>query len=455
MKEIVKLAPSKQSIKFIVRSMKIFKFLLTQTLKNLSRAITHRKVVTLVLTLFFLSGLLTGWNGICWEASSQERMTQCKSGTVSGFSTNTMVKIPRRGQPNRRSITTRYWTKLIKKSGYSSLYKSASGSIGSESLFNVIGDSALTEWESHMMLYGSNYCAKLIAGEPDGAEILADVYYDGAFVYHQIKEYTNNSDWDECTNAALKVYQNDYVLPNSGVIPGYWNFSDGILSQYTASKDPLSLQSLYLLSHNASFASESTKSTTTLRSTLSREVSYLIISYLNFEKAQKTNIARLDLLVDQALGHLDQWFASENSPHVRSFMVGLTARSLIRYWEKTGDARIVPALAFSLEKLWQLNWVESEESFRYQNVPVTREPFEEGDGTEATPSLNLLIAPAYAWVAAVTGDAVMAERSDKIFRGGVNKAFLDNPKQFNQNYLWSFDYVKWRKDPKSVYSTRF
>ena len=37
-----------------------------------------------------------------------------------------------------------------------------------------------------------------------------------------------------------------------------------------------------------------------------------------------------------------------------------------------------------------------------------------------------------------------ATKADAIFAGGVVGAFLENPKQFNQSYMWSFEYVKRR-----------
>jgi hypothetical protein len=36
------------------------------------------------------------------------------------------------------------------------------------------------------------------------------------------------------------------------------------------------------------------------------------------------------------------------------------------------------------------------------------------------------------------------ERGDAIFAGGVQRAWLDGAKQFNQNYMWSPDYIRWR-----------
>jgi hypothetical protein len=47
----------------------------------------------------------------------------------------------------------------------------------------------------------------------------------------------------------------------------------------------------------------------------------------------------------------------------------------------------------------------------------------------------------------MTGDPVYQERGDLIFEGGVEGAWLDQGKQFSQNYRWSFDFVKWRLNP--------
>ena len=35
-------------------------------------------------------------------------------------------------------------------------------------------------------------------------------------------------------------------------------------------------------------------------------------------------------------------------------------------------------------------------------------------------------------------------RGDTIFNAGVASAFLNNPKQFNQVYRWTFDGLLWR-----------
>jgi len=349
---------------------------------------------------------------------------------------------------NRRVKKLAYWLTLHNKYDHSEQGIQSGNKIppplatpgtSSNSTNNPLDQTIVQKWSVQMRDYGIRYCTLLKNGTATGSEILADVYYDAAHVYQQIQDYTQDPAWQDCIDAALKIYRDQYVLPNNGRVPGYWNFSDGLFRSYIENSDPISRNALLKLASDASYSNEQTPIGWTQPFTLSREVAYAIITYLNSEQIGSNHEIRLKGFVIQALGHLDQWFGTQSAPYVRSFMVGLTARALIRYWEKTGDQRIIAALSFSLNKLWDLNWVEADQAFRYQST-VT----DSTNDTKTAPDLNLLIAPAYAWVAYVTGDSEAARRADKIFASGVSNAYLERPKQFNQNYLWSFDYIRWR-----------
>lgn len=356
-------------------------------------------------------------------------------------------KSPARLARKRRAKTLSYWQTLHNKNYYPGAHSANGTPVIQSPLPNrtimpngsPLDQTTVDQWLAQMKEYGSKYCTLLKSGTATGSEILADIYYDAPHVYQQIRDYTRVPDWQECIDASLKIYRDQYVVPNSGRVPGYWNFSDGLLQSYIENNDTESLNAVLELANNASYSNEQTPLRWTEPFTLSREVAYAIITYLNSEKVGSIHTVRLEAFVNQALGHLDQWFGTQDAPYVRSFMVGLTARALIRYWEKTGDPRIIAALSFSLDKLWDLNWVEAEQAFRYQSAVS-----ESANDTKAAPDLNLLIAPAYAWIAYVTGDAEAARRADIIFASGVNNAYLERPKQFNQNYLWSFDYIRWR-----------
>jgi hypothetical protein len=189
----------------------------------------------------------------------------------------------------------------------------------------------------------------------------------------------------------------------------------------------------------------------------SREVAYAIRAHLNAEKLGAAPRPRTESLVDLALGHIDQWFISktyrvepgsdpapEGMYYVQPFMVGLTTEALIMWEEKTGDSRVVPAIQVALDWLWDNAWVAEDEAFWYENwVADPSMPFPAKAGA---PDLNLLIAPAYAWLYKKTCDPVLLERADQLFSGGVAGAYLADGKHFNQNYCWSFTYVKLRSE---------
>ncbi|PYM83729.1 MAG: hypothetical protein DME13_14905, partial [Candidatus Rokuibacteriota bacterium] len=319
----------------------------------------------------------------------------------------------------------------------------------------------LALWEAHMLTYGQAACAYLAAPHLF-QEDLGEVYYDAERVFYQIADYTGDASWNTCAQRAEAVYRDQYVLSAAcwgggfGCVPGYWNFTHGLTLDFLRTGDATSRNAVIALSQNAAFAADTTPLADTESAWRSREVAYAIMSYINAEKVGAAPRARLPALVDQALGHMDQWFGSQSfrcpsicdpaaaagQYYIQPFMVGLTSEALIMYFEKTGDSRVLPAVRTAMDWLWANAWVAADQAFWYQNWvpdPATSMPAQSGG-----PDLNLLIAPAFAWLYAQTGDTTYRDRGDQVFAGGVLKAFLGSGKQFDQNYAWSFDYVKWR-----------
>ncbi len=315
----------------------------------------------------------------------------------------------------------------------------------------------LALWETNMRAYGTTHCA------PAG---LNDIYYDAIRVYYQIADYTHDPSWVTCSQLARAIYRDQYVLPNNGTVPGYWNFTHGLAMDYLRSGDAQSKNAVILLSQNAAYASDYAPLNWTVSAQFSREVAYAIISYINAEKVGASPRARLPWLVSQALGHIDQWFISKTyrcgtdptlpqqgitgcdppaatgQYYIQPFMVGLTSAALIMYYDKTGDPRVLPAVRTAMDWLWANAWVAADQAFWYDNwVPNPSIPLPPQPGA---PDLNLLIAPAFAWLFHQTGDTKYRDEGDAVFAGGVKFAYLGAGKQFDQNYWWSFDYVKWR-----------
>jgi hypothetical protein len=333
---------------------------------------------------------------------------------------------------------------------------------------------ALAQWEAQMLTYGQMHCTTLQTGQDqygniqNGDQLLAATYYDAIAVYLQIYQRTGDAKWWSCAQAAKVHYRDNYVLRYNvnGEVPGYWNFTNGLVMDYQINGDETSKFAATLLSQNAAYSPDFVPLEWSASPALSREVAYAIRSYLNTEKMGLPRRARLAELVNQAFSHIDQWFISKSyrAPddtepsnlrgqyYIQPFMVGLTLDSLIMYYDATSDpqerARVVSNVQISLDWLWANSWVAADGAFWYENdVPDASVPFFQQRGA---PDLNLLIAPAYAWLYKITGNATYRDRGDQIFAGGVQGAYLYGIKQFNQSYIRSFDYVKWRQQAEAA-----
>lgn len=297
----------------------------------------------------------------------------------------------------------------------------------------------LALWESQMLTYGALHCSHLNDPFLSLDSQLAATFYDAEWVFYQIGDYTGDENWYNCAQSAESIYRDSYLYPNNGQVPGYWNFSHGLTKDYFATGDANSRDAVVLLSGNAAYAPESTPLSWTEDAELSREVAYAIMNYLNAEQLGEPHRARCDQFVNQALGHLNQWFVLQTAPYVRPFMFALTAHALISYDTQKGDnPDILPAITRGANWIWDNMWLPGQGSFKYTNKETAT------GGQEPSPDLNLLIAPVYAWLWHQTGNPIFRDRADQIFSGGVLGAWLVNAKQFNQNYRWSFDYLRWR-----------
>src|SRR5437899_6245074 len=293
-----------------------------------------------------------------------------------------------------------------------------------------------SQWETSMRTFGSMHC---VLGTLDNA------YYDAERVYYQIANYTGDPSWMACSQLGETDYRDQYVLPNNGNVPGHWNFTTGLRTDYEHSADGTSKNAAILLSQNAAYARDGTPLAWTQSADTSREVAYAILSYINTEALGEPPRQRRVDLVNQAYDHMAQWFVRfawpgpwQQSPQetgrLAPFMVGLTAHTLIRDWEQTNDPRLIPALRLAADWMWANAWIPRDASMwedsRYR--------------TAGAPDANLLIAPIYAFLYRQTGDTKYRDQGDQIFSGGVTGAWLGDGKHFDHNYWWSFDYVNWR-----------
>jgi hypothetical protein len=283
----------------------------------------------------------------------------------------------------------------------------------------------VTTYKANGLKWGRTHGAHIATATSD--EALGATYYDAIRVFQQLAEATGQ-DFSVEEAAALKVYRDGYVIRNNGGVPGYWMFSDGLTEHHLRTGDEESKRAALLF---ATRANTTRPAEWTAPASVSREVSYAILAILNGERlGQPRSPARLTLLFTQALGHIDQWFQAKTEKPV-PFMVGLTATALIRYHDQIEkDPRIVKALKQAADGLWANAWRKG--AFYYDDASQT-----------PAPDLNLLIMPLYAFLYRETSEPKYREQAVQIFNGGVEGAWLDGPKQFNQTYLRGWEALKW------------
>jgi hypothetical protein len=292
-------------------------------------------------------------------------------------------------------------------------------------------------WEEKMMVYGRKQMNEKqinILQDPQCERYVW--YYDGQRVFYQIAAYTGDTQWYKFAADSMANYR-DYIFELERSVPGWRVFPHGLYMDYILTGDEKSKEAAIFLSKNSAYASQGGGAD----EKYSRETAYCINSYLIAESLGEPRHEQLEQAVEYALGHINQWFVENSSDNWAPFMFGLTCEALISYYQQIKkDPRIISAIKLGLDECWKKSWIEKDQAFFYRA----------DNPRDGSPTLNLLIAPAYAWMYLQTGDIIYRDRGDKVFEGGILKTYLDGGKQFSQNYRWSFDYIKWRNEAEQI-----
>ena len=315
---------------------------------------------------------------------------------------------------------------------------------------------SLSQWEENMKSYSRKFMSTPINGKANETLVW---YYDGIKVYYQIAEYTNDKSWLTGAKTCRDWYRDKYIFGRPSHVDGWRMFPHGLMLDYLKTGDDNDKKAVEIMEKNGAFSDRSIDyaktSTYNLKSVeLSREVAYNINVHVVAQALGVASFSKQDPYIDIALGHIkiwNDWMKSHSAsfPYLsdggktgfQPFMAGLTCEALIRYYESKGadpykKTEIIAAISELATLMWDAAFIKGQNTLYY-----------ESNRKGPAPDLNLLICPLYGWLWHRTGDKGFIDKGDALFQGGIAGAYLSGGKQFSQNYRWSFDYVKWRKEP--------
>ena len=291
----------------------------------------------------------------------------------------------------------------------------------------------LETWEFNMKHLGTKWCQ---AESTMSFGVDSQVwFYDGARVYFQIADYTNDKSWEKCALNIARQYR-DYVIRVNGALPGWGVFPHGLLMAYERTHDESFKTALRLLVKKSAYAGSGGK----VSDQFIRETAYALQGYLMAEKLGEPRNPLASRSVDFLLSNFSQLFEGGNYSLHQTFYDGLAAAALIEWYEATGDPRIPVAIRQMLDWVWNRGWSGS--ALIYNPDPIGPR-CANACQKYATDLINL-VAPAFAWYWSITGDAEYLRRGDELFFHATDTDVSYSGKIFSQNYRWSFNYLVWR-----------
>ncbi len=338
-------------------------------------------------------------------------------------------------------------------------------------------------WGSYMDPAGPNSQSDKFFHEFYGT---ANTFQRFADYFGTAEPWLTYADWG---NEVFRTY-----LTNTGyTTQGLRRFTHGMYGEFVLD-DSVTLQELEMLRDNPAFSRVSEGRGQGGSEHRSRPVALAVVSNIHAERAGSTrriegNQARLETFLPWMGSHLYEWRTGDyrgtpdvGVPRFAPFMFALTAHSLITYieWERelgndenqywrttypmdygqgtTAGAQTVtwPTIIDALADVAEWAVLEATHDTS-QNITMWQPDnqgyasfyYQTSNSPSLAPGLNLMIAPAYAWLWKETGDRRFRDWADQLFgAGALNSlsAARNNGKLFNQQFFLSFDYIKWRAE---------
>jgi hypothetical protein len=278
-------------------------------------------------------------------------------------------------------------------------------------------------WENTMTTLGARRCYN----RSNPAEIYSITgvdsqvwFYDGAWVFNQIADYTGDTTWNACATNVRTQYRNRLYSSNFGIYQLY-TFTDG-LKRGCVDCDMRNREAIKGLAMVLAVVRNAAGLSTGGMRETSRSLETFVTYYRVFNRTWAVSppfSSAEGRAVDYLLSDFDELFRRKDPQLHELFYDGLAMQALIRYYEVNPDPRIPVAIKEALDWIWTNAWDATNKVMRYNPFPAYSRACTTG-GCSGTSSawdrtLIMMVAPAYAWYWSITGDSTYQTRGDDMF----------------------------------------
>jgi hypothetical protein len=277
-------------------------------------------------------------------------------------------------------------------------------------------------------------------------------YYDRARIYYVFWARSGNPVFLQRAHLIATNYRDRYLVPNRYGASAHWSQMAGVLMHALVTGDPKSRESVlkvaetlaapYYLNNLGSPDAEMDNRVQ------ARVLTAMLYAWLMTNDQEGRQAALWASRLRNALNAIARSQAADGAfrfsrsqcGFVKPFMTGMLMDALIEYHDIFDkDHRIAGIILSSVNYLWNKVLDAEANAFLYVEGACRDEI------REVAPDLNLMIVNGFGFVFAGTKDKTYRDRGDRLFAAGVQKAWLQSPKTFNQNYATAYKYLAYRQ----------
>jgi len=287
---------------------------------------------------------------------------------------------------------------------------------------------------------------------------IASTYYDGQLGAFKLADHYGVTSpyysWATNLRTAYRNYGHANTAGAHFSVPGYWAFGGGMAEAYTRLGDAQSLADLQDLCTYAAYHNSNNPGTlpgTTADHELCREWSYRMLNYLALRSVASLSAGQTTVLgttYTDLLKIAGDW-TGHTATYMRPFMVSLVCHALIDFYDAVATAPQKATIRSTITALCDLM---VEDCYLPDDSAMTYSDRDLGVPEDLLPAwdLNMLIAPAFAWVWSKTSTTSYKTVAEDLFQGSF-QAYLGyqaNPlgKQINQQIVWGTKAFEWLGD---------